>query len=226
VPRELTDYIAAHCESSPWFVLFVFVCLLCVCVCVVCVHVACMLSRSMPASARHTPSHLARHTSHITRHTSHATDVEARAAEASELGERGAYITPRALMSILRLSQVRVCARVRVCACVSRRACVRVRVCVQHLGVCFFCVGFDSSQGPVLVVPSHERRPDHPNTRPRIHAHTHTHTHRPWPSCALTTPSSAATWTRPSRSCAPHRRRSSRSCRSARARTPCRGCMW
>jgi hypothetical protein len=36
-----------------------------------------------------------------------AADVEARGAEASELGERGAYITPRALMSILRLSQVR-----------------------------------------------------------------------------------------------------------------------
>jgi hypothetical protein len=33
-------------------------------------------------------------------------DVEARSAEASELNERGAYITPRALMSILRLSQV------------------------------------------------------------------------------------------------------------------------
>jgi len=33
-------------------------------------------------------------------------DVEARTAEASELGERGAYITPRSLMSILRLSQV------------------------------------------------------------------------------------------------------------------------
>lgn len=33
--------------------------------------------------------------------------VEARGQEASELGERGAYITPRTLMSILRLSQVR-----------------------------------------------------------------------------------------------------------------------
>jgi DNA replicative helicase MCM subunit Mcm2 (Cdc46/Mcm family) len=33
--------------------------------------------------------------------------VEARGQEAAELGERGAYITPRTLMSILRLSQVR-----------------------------------------------------------------------------------------------------------------------
>lgn len=32
--------------------------------------------------------------------------VEARGQEAAELGERGAYITPRTLMSILRLSQV------------------------------------------------------------------------------------------------------------------------
>lgn len=32
--------------------------------------------------------------------------VEARSQEAAELGERGAYITPRTLMSILRLSQV------------------------------------------------------------------------------------------------------------------------
>jgi hypothetical protein len=35
-----------------------------------------------------------------------AADVEARSAEAEQLNERGAYITPRALMSILRLSQV------------------------------------------------------------------------------------------------------------------------
>ncbi len=33
--------------------------------------------------------------------------VEARGQEAAELGERGAYITPRTLMSILRLSQAR-----------------------------------------------------------------------------------------------------------------------
>ena len=33
--------------------------------------------------------------------------VDARGQEAAELGDRGAYITPRTLMSILRLSQVR-----------------------------------------------------------------------------------------------------------------------
>lgn len=127
-----------------------------------------------------------------------AADVEARSAEASELGERGAYITPRALMSILRLSQVRAEGGLWVCGVypqciratmdarkqpaggpgVRRRDSLQdvyslsVPLCVCVL-VCTCCFWYALSVCACW--------------------------HRLSPSCALTTPSSAATWMPPSR---------------------------